>query len=126
MTIYLPDGRWLDHAFVPRARSRVESRIVLRTVEQERLWLTAMQDAAGLDPTPKDRRTGRGPRTIPLTLRFEVLRRDDSRCTYCGRKPRQVMLDIDNLRTACSECNLGKGARVLAFGSADVKLPARQ
>jgi 5-methylcytosine-specific restriction endonuclease McrA len=67
----------------------------------------------------------RGTRTASLSLRFEVLRRDDFRCRYCGRQPPEVMLHLDhvepwsaggrtvleNLRAACSDCNLGKGAR---------------
>lgn len=62
--------------------------------------------------------------TISKALRFEVLRRDGFACTYCGRKPPDVVLHIDhvipdalggqdtpeNLRTACVDCNAGKGS----------------
>ena len=70
------------------------------------------------------RRTGR---SIPLGLRYTVLMRDRFRCVLDGRSPatHPVTLHIDhikpwaeggetvleNLRTLCSECNLGKGAR---------------
>lgn len=61
---------------------------------------------------------------ISRTLRFEVLRRDKFTCTYCGAHPPDTTLTIDhvvpvalggadtpeNLRTACAECNGGKGA----------------
>jgi hypothetical protein len=61
--------------------------------------------------------------TISKALRFEVLRRDGFACTYCGRKPPEVELHVDhvipatlggpetpeNLRTACVDCNAGKG-----------------
>jgi hypothetical protein len=57
-------------------------------------------------------------------LRFEVFKRDAFTCAYCGRTPPDVLLHIDhivplaaggtdaldNLITACSDCNLGKGA----------------
>ena len=69
----------------------------------------------------------RGPRLVSSSLRFEVLQRDGFRCTYCGRRSPEVVLHIDhvhpwskggpttldNLRTACADCNLGKGARLL-------------
>lgn len=63
------------------------------------------------------------------TERFEILKRDDFRCTYCGRGAAEgVMLHVDhihpkskgggdepsNLTTACAECNGGKGARLLS------------
>jgi hypothetical protein len=59
-----------------------------------------------------------------LSLRFRVLERDGFRCVYCGRNPKDdgVKLEVDhiipkskggqdtldNLVTACSECNQGK------------------
>lgn len=61
---------------------------------------------------------------VPFTpkQRFEILRRDKFRCQYCGACGSEVQLHvdhvvpvveggantIDNLRTACSTCNLGK------------------
>lgn len=56
-------------------------------------------------------------------IRFQVLRRDNFTCQYCGRKAPAVCLeidhiksvaldgdnDIDNLITACHDCNIGKG-----------------
>lgn len=57
-----------------------------------------------------------------LQLRFEIFKRDNFTCQYCGRKSPEVELRIDhkipknkqgkddkkNYITACSECNLGK------------------
>ena len=65
---------------------------------------------------------------IKLGLRYEVLKRDRFRCVICGRSPATTLgleLHIDhvipfsaggrtipeNLRSTCSECNLGKGAK---------------
>lgn len=62
--------------------------------------------------------------TISQGVRFDVFRRDNFTCVYCGRSSPEVTLhcdhakshstggtdDKDNLVTACSDCNLGKGA----------------
>lgn len=74
-------------------------------------------------------------KAISKKLRFEVFKRDHFVCTYCGRKPPEIMLavdhivavadggsnEMDNLTSSCSECNLGKGARGL--GSATPQIP---
>lgn len=57
-------------------------------------------------------------------VRFEVFKRDNFSCQYCGRHPPNVLLEVDhiipvadgggseeeNLLTACFACNRGKGA----------------
>ena len=65
-------------------------------------------------------------RTIPLDVRWKVLKRDNYRCVVCGANPasnHSVELHIDhiipvvrggtndlsNLRMLCDRCNLGKG-----------------
>ena len=69
------------------ARSRGKSWIVLDTPDKSAAWLApAALDAGRRLSTSSDRR-GRS-RTIPASLRFEVLRRDGSvrrRRTTCGR-----------------------------------------
>ena len=61
---------------------------------------------------------------MPVTkkIRFEVFKRDGFQCGYCGKAPPSVVLecdhvqpksqggldDINNLITACFECNRGK------------------
>lgn len=63
--------------------------------------------------------------TKGLRLRFEILKRDNFKCQYCGRNPTEddCKLQVDhiipkskggstirdNLITSCEECNLGKG-----------------
>jgi hypothetical protein len=63
---------------------------------------------------------------IPQNVRFNVLRRDNFTCRYCGRSSPEVVLHLDhakpfsaggecseeNLITACETCNLGKGAAI--------------
>lgn len=81
---------------------------------QRRLW----------NPRDPGNRTG-----LPRWLRFEVLKRDGFRCTYCGTTPKDgAALQIDhikpkaaggsdepvNLTTACADCNGGKAARKLS------------
>jgi len=59
---------------------------------------------------------------VSKRLRFEILRRDNHTCYYCGRKPPEVELTVDhvvpkalggtdeakNLVAACTDCNGGK------------------
>lgn len=63
--------------------------------------------------------------SIPQGLRFGVFRRDNFTCRYCGRPSPSVILHCDhinprskggettleNLITACSDCNFGKRAK---------------
>ena len=70
-------------------------------------------------------RANPSPRQVPRRLRFTVLVRDNYTCQYCGRRSPDVVLHIDhrkpvslggddaleNLLTACSDCNLGKSNR---------------
>ncbi|MGX1809688.1 HNH endonuclease [Nocardia sp. NPDC055321] len=60
--------------------------------------------------------------SVSRRLRFEILRRDDHRCRYCGAAAPEVNLTVDhvvptalggrddptNLVTACADCNSGK------------------
>lgn len=64
---------------------------------------------------------------VSKSLRFEILRRDQFRCHYCGKESAQTELHVDhvvpqslggsndpsNLVTACAECNSGKAGRIL-------------
>lgn len=72
-------------------------------------------------------------------LRFDVFKRDEFTCQYCGAIPPTVILhvdhivsvkdggsnDMDNLLTSCESCNLGKGARPLTDIPASLKDRAR-
>ncbi len=75
---------------------------------------------------------------IGKKVRLEILKRDNFKCTYCGRKPPEVTLEVDhiiavtqggsdlpeNLATACFDCNRGKGANGLGaalIGKRDLK-----
>jgi len=67
-------------------------------------------------------------KAISKKTRFDVFKRDSFTCQYCGAHPPSTILhidhiepvangggnDIDNLITACVQCNLGKGARSLS------------
>lgn len=67
-------------------------------------------------------------RALSKKTRFDVFKRDAFTCQYCGRKPPQVVLQVDhvvpvaeggdneivNLLTSCEDCNRGKGARKLS------------
>ena len=73
-------------------------------------------------------RSVEGSRDIPLGLRFKALRRDHFKCVLCGDNPpisSQCVLHVDhivpwskggktkieNLRTLCASCNVGRGNR---------------
>ena len=65
--------------------------------------------------------------TVSKKLRFEVFKRDNFTCQYCSAKPPKVPLEIDhiipvckggdnnidNLITACFDCNRGKSGNEL-------------
>lgn len=91
---------------------------------------TSPEDAtAAPSGRPPMERPAAEPRSIRVGLRYEVLRRDRFRCVLCGASPavsagvllhvdhivpvaRQGATTLDNLRTLCQDCNLGKGARL--------------
>lgn len=66
-------------------------------------------------------------KALSKKIRFEVFKRDAFTCQYCGKTPPKVVLeidhihpvseggdnDIDNLLSACFDCNRGKGAGLL-------------
>lgn len=127
VVVYLEKERWLDSAFMPRARTRGESWVVLDRTDLLEGWLQPCDPADRPKEKPPAGGKRRGTRTVGPGLRFEVLRRDGFACTYCGRRPPEVVLVIDhakpwsgggptvlaNLRSACVDCNAGKGARRL-------------
>lgn len=61
-------------------------------------------------------------KSLSKRIRFEVFKRDEFRCQYCGRQPPVVVLQVDhivpivegggdeksNLATSCFDCNSGK------------------
>ena len=65
--------------------------------------------------------------SVSKKLRFEVFKRDGFTCQYCGKTPPDVTLEVDhinpkskkgkddinNLTTACFDCNRGKSNIVL-------------
>ena len=66
--------------------------------------------------------------SIGKTKRFEIFKRDSFTCRYCGRRPPEVVLEVDhiepvakggtdedlNLITSCFDCNRGKRDRRLS------------
>lgn len=69
-------------------------------------------------------------RNVGPKLRFQVFVRDNFTCQYCGRTPKDGYVlhadhvmpaskggpsIIDNLVTACSECNIGKSNMIMAL-----------
>jgi hypothetical protein len=91
----------------------------------EDLQRTGEQDGAKA-VTPKKKRTKRI--GLTKTIRFEVFKRDNFTCQYCGAKAPEAVLRVDhikpvaeggdnhamNLITSCFPCNAGKGAREIS------------
>jgi HNH endonuclease len=65
--------------------------------------------------------------SLSVRTRFEIFKRDRFTCAYCGQTPPNVLLEcdhvvpraaggsdeIENLITACQDCNRGKSSRLL-------------
>lgn len=78
-------------------------------------------------------------KNISKKTRFEVFKRDNFTCQYCGRSAPSVVLEIDhikpvskggdndimNLITSCFDCNRGKGKRKLTDNS-EIKVQMEQ
>ena len=78
-------------------------------------------------------------KAISKKLRFEVFKRDNFTCQYCGRMAPDVILEVDhinpvknggdnnimNLITSCFDCNRGKGKRTLKENE-EIKLQVEQ
>lgn len=116
-------GSWNKaiHAFVDRVNSDVDSESIADTEVDVLAKQVGTQDSKA--KLPED------VRAIRLGLRYNVLKRDNFRCVVCGASPATTLeckLHIDhfvpwsrggktlveNLRTLCELCNLGKGATV--------------
>ena len=104
----------------PRARSFGHSWIHLNSQNKRNEWLTHV-------PEKEIEANSYEGRNIPKGLRFDILKRDNFTCQYCGATAPEVKLHVDhikpwalvkkhernNLTTACKDCNLGKSAKIL-------------
>jgi hypothetical protein len=87
--------------------------------------LSASEVLSAVEPSEVVQTPTRSTRHINWRTRFLVMRRDDFKCRYCGRSPSnnpglELHIDhvkawskdgpttMDNLRTACNVCNIGK------------------
>lgn len=118
VVIMLCEEEWLDKLIYPEIKNNRNSWIYLDTEERKRLWLS------NFSPPIIKNESGRN---IPVGIRFEVFRRDSFSCIYCGRSAPNVELhidhkvpwkivkkhQIDNLVTACKDCNLGKKDKLI-------------
>jgi 5-methylcytosine-specific restriction endonuclease McrA len=120
LAVFLADEQWIDPPLTVTGRSYSSSWIVFPDSAARERWMVA--DESSQERRPRD---PRGPRAAGAALRFTVFRRDSYTCQYCGRRAPDVELHVDhivawskggrteveNLRTACRVCNLGKSAR---------------
>jgi hypothetical protein len=123
MAIFVGYEEWIIPPIFPNARSFGDSWIILDSSEKQIAWLTDRGEKSTISTrTSKSRKASR---TLRASVRFEVLRRDNFTCRYCGRKAPSVRLQVDhvvpwsaggsdelsNLVAACIECNIGKSAK---------------
>ena len=77
---------------------------------------------------PEKINNAKGKRNIPLSFRYQVFKRDNSKCVACGRSvsdgailhvdhkiPYSLggLTELSNLQTLCSECNISKSNRFI-------------
>lgn len=91
---------------------------------RELLVSSPSRRSSGRPAAEKPSRRPDGRQTVPRSLRFQVLRRDNHACRYCGATAPDARLTVDhvtpvalggtndpsNLVTACADCNAGKAA----------------
>jgi hypothetical protein len=120
-------GLWVARKWLGRGRFAKKYR---RTKSLAFEALDAMFTSDVTVPIPIERPAGaRDPRLeVRPKMRFTVLQRDGFRCRYCGATAQDARLDVDhvvsvrdggtntleNLVTACRECNIGKHGRSLS------------
>jgi hypothetical protein len=125
MVIFIENEEWIVPPIFSSARSYGGSWVILDSNEKKIAWLTDR----GEIPVVLTRHSNpkKPSRTISPSVRFDVLRRDNFTCRYCGRKAPLVRLQVDhivpwsaggtnelsNLATVCVECNIGKSAKSL-------------
>lgn len=118
VVIKLYEEKWLDNLIYPKIKYNRNSWIYLDTEVKRKQWLSNYNP-----PIIKHE----SERNISVGIRFEVFRRDNFSCVYCGRSAPDVVLhadhkipwkivkehELNNLVTACSECNLGKRDKII-------------
>lgn len=95
-------------------------RIMLIDYDDEYLLACKITDVTFLTKKSTKKRTRQ---EMTLKLRYQIMKRDNFCCVLCGRRPPDVELCVDhikpvakggtstadNLRTLCTDCNMGKG-----------------
>jgi HNH endonuclease len=108
----------LSHENVPQTDLRWNWMIV------EPLHYTNCHEFSVYNVKSSNKSFNKSKRTLGPKLRFTVFKRDGLRCVYCGKTGNESTLHVDhkisiadggtdsieNLVTACQDCNLGKGA----------------
>lgn len=93
---------------------------------EERKIFAIENNALSKNVPEKAGQPSRPKRQISLRMRYEILKRDNFTCVLCGRSPatcpglklhvdhviphsKDGPTELDNLRTLCEECNIGRG-----------------
>lgn len=119
VVVRMSDEKWLEELIYPKVKSYGANWVYIDSEKKKRDWLS--------NKVPPPMKSSKS-RSIPIGLRFELLRRDNFTCVYCGRSAPEVVLqidhvipwsqvkehNIDNLVTSCRDCNLGKRDKVFS------------
>lgn len=113
-----------------RTWNRTLKEFILYNSSNKRKWRKEQRKKAHLYNFP-DKGPVRRDKVNPA-IRYDILKRDNYKCVICGRSPAnndKVKLEVDhivpvskggknhieNLRTLCDECNLGKAAKLEGY-----------
>ena len=103
----------------------LEKFVAYMNKDEDVLEVEEIKQIEQLQPVSNEAFKHKTSRNINLRLRYKVLKRDNFKCVICGRSPakdQNIELHVDhiipyskggetvieNLRTLCSDCNLGK------------------
>lgn len=124
-----PPSRITNGAYAARFGTWGKAKLAFVDRVNDDLDLVQQEKPAARVPLPVPQRARQeDQRHIPIGLRYQVLRRDRFRCLTCGRSPssdlhcvlhvdhtvpfsRGGKTTLENLRSLCAECNVGKGSK---------------
>lgn len=93
MVIFIGNEEWIVPPIFLSPRSFEESWIILDSVHKQKIWLTDCGEKFAVSPQSSKPREAF--RTLRASVCFEILRRDNFTCRYCGRKAPSVCLQVD-------------------------------
>lgn len=122
LDIEMPKGfRMNQNGYMPIDSIRVEMRPSIPSYDPAQVLTRPMAYVGGIDLREP------GDRYIPQSVRQQVMKRDEGKCTQCNRQPPEIELhfdhiwpfsrggtnNADNIQLLCADHNLSKAASIL-------------